>query len=189
MHELQSEIEEFYAMGPDAVGNPKAVAAFIKFREALTAGEVRAAEKTDGRWRVNAWVKRGILLGFRIGALAESGDPKVLAFVDKDASLHHFTAHEQVRVVPGGSSVRSGAYIAPSVVCMPPMFSNTALAPHLLARSRIAPGRSRDPCGRPSPHERPSCSPEIRAVRVEVLPGKRPVQLVGSEFLDGSGNA
>jgi 2,3,4,5-tetrahydropyridine-2,6-dicarboxylate N-succinyltransferase len=126
MHELQSEIEEFYAMGADAVGNPKAVAAFIKFREALTAGEVRAAEKTDGRWRVNAWVKRGILLGFRIGALAESGDPKVLAFVDKDTyPLHHFTAHEQVRVVPGGSSVRSGAYIAPSVVCMPPMFINT----------------------------------------------------------------
>jgi 2,3,4,5-tetrahydropyridine-2-carboxylate N-succinyltransferase len=126
MHELQSEIEEFYAMGADAVGNPKAVAAFIKFREALTAGEVRAAEKTDGRWRVNAWVKRGILLGFRIGALAESGDPKVLAFVDKDTyPLHHFTAKEQVRVVPGGSSVRSGAYVAPSVVCMPPMFINT----------------------------------------------------------------
>jgi 2,3,4,5-tetrahydropyridine-2,6-dicarboxylate N-succinyltransferase len=126
MHELQSEIEEFYAMGADAVGNPKAVAAFIKFREALTEGEVRAAEKTEGRWRVNAWVKRGILLGFRIGALAESGDPKVLAFVDKDTyPLHHFTAKEQVRVVPGGSSVRSGAYVAPSVVCMPPMFINT----------------------------------------------------------------
>src|ERR1700678_338350 len=126
MHELQSEIEEFYAMGADAVGNPKAVAAFIKFREALTEGEVRAAEKTEGRWRVNAGGKRGILLGFRIGALAESGDPKVLALVDKDTyPLHHFTAKEQVRVVPGGSSVRSGAYVAPSVVCMPPMFINT----------------------------------------------------------------
>src|ERR1700678_4330897 len=126
MHELQSEIEEFYAMGADAVGNPKAVAAFIKFREALTEGEVRAAEKTEGRWRVNAGGKRGILLGFRIGALAESGDPKVLALVDKDTyPLHHFTAKEQVRVVPGGSSVRSGAYVARGGVCMPPMFINT----------------------------------------------------------------
>jgi len=126
MHELQVEIEGYYAMGADAAGNPKAIASFVKFREALTAGEVRAAEKVGGSWRTNAWVKQGILLGFRIGALAESGDPRVLAFVDKDTyPLHHFTASEQVRVVPGGSSVRSGAYVAPSVVCMPPMFINT----------------------------------------------------------------
>ena len=126
MHELQAEIEGFYAMGAAAVGHPKAIATFVKFREALTAGQIRAAEKAGERWRVNAWVKQGILLGFRIGALAESGDPRVLAFVDKDTyPLHHFTASEQVRVVPGGSSVRSGAYVAPSVVCMPPMFINT----------------------------------------------------------------
>jgi 2,3,4,5-tetrahydropyridine-2,6-dicarboxylate N-succinyltransferase len=123
---LQLEMEGFYALGADAVGDPKAVAAFIKFREALTAGEIRAAEKTGGRWQTNAWVKQGILLGFRIGVLAESGDARVLAFVDKDTyPLHHFTAAERVRVVPGGSSVRTGAYVAPSVVCMPPMFINT----------------------------------------------------------------
>jgi len=123
MHELQPAIERLYAQG--AATDLDAIATFIKFRDALTAGEIRAAEKIDGRWQTNAWVKQGILLGFRIGKLAESGDPRVLAFVDKDTyPLHHFSAGQGVRVVPGGSSVRSGAYVAPSVVCMPPMFIN-----------------------------------------------------------------
>ncbi len=125
MHELQPAIERLYAMGANAASDREASATFVKFREALTAGHIRAAEKIDGRWRVNAWVKQGILLGFRIGQLAESGDVRVLAFVDKDTyPLHHFTAGEGVRIVPGGSSIRSGAYVAPSVVCMPPMFIN-----------------------------------------------------------------
>ena len=125
MHELQVEIERLYAMGPAASSDLQAVTTFVKFRDALSAGSVRAAEKLDGQWRVNAWVKRGILLGFRIGKLAESGDPRVLSFIDKDTyPLHHYTAPEGVRVVPGGSSVRTGAYVAPSVVCMPPMFIN-----------------------------------------------------------------
>ncbi|HZP24110.1 MAG TPA: 2,3,4,5-tetrahydropyridine-2,6-dicarboxylate N-succinyltransferase [Terriglobales bacterium] len=124
MHPLQTEIERLYCLGADA-GGADAITSFIKFRDGLTAGEIRAAEKISGGWRVNAWVKQGILLGFRLGKLAESGDPRVLAFVDKDTyPLHHFTAGEQVRVVPGGSSIRSGAYVAPSVVCMPPMFVN-----------------------------------------------------------------
>ncbi len=125
MQQLRSEIERLYALGDDASDEPHAVATFVKFREALSAGQVRAAERTGGRWQVNAWVKQGILLGFRIGRLAESGDQRVLSFVDKDTyPLHHFTPGEQVRVVPGGSSVRSGAYVAPSVICMPPMFIN-----------------------------------------------------------------
>jgi len=125
MHELQAEIERLYAMGANASDEAKAVASFVKFRDALTAGHIRAAEKVAGRWRVNAWVKQGILLGFRIGTLAQSGDPRVLSFVDKDTfPTRHFTANEQVRLIPGGSSVRSGAYVAPSVVCMPPMFIN-----------------------------------------------------------------
>jgi 2,3,4,5-tetrahydropyridine-2-carboxylate N-succinyltransferase len=125
MDALQAEIERYFSMGADAIDDPEVVDAFIKFREALEAGTVRACEKVDGTWQVNAWVKQGILLGFRIGRLAESGDPRVLAFVDKDTyPLHHYTASEGVRVVPGGSSVRSGAHVAPSVVCMPPMFIN-----------------------------------------------------------------
>ena len=126
MHELQREIEKLYAMGAAAAQELHAVEVFVRFREALSAGRIRAAEKINGRWQTNVWVKQGILLGFRIGKLAESGDPRVLSFVDKDTyPTRHFTVAEQVRVIPGGSSIRSGAYVAASVVCMPPMFINT----------------------------------------------------------------
>jgi 2,3,4,5-tetrahydropyridine-2,6-dicarboxylate N-succinyltransferase len=125
MHELQSEVERLYGMGAKAAKEPTAAETFVRFRDALTAGQIRAAEKIDGRWHTNTWVKEGILLGFRLGKLAESGDARVLSFVDKDTyPPRHFAASEQVRVIPGGSSVRSGAYVAPSVVCMPPMFIN-----------------------------------------------------------------
>ena len=125
MHELQLEIERLYAMGAGACQDADAATTFVCFRDALSAGQIRAAEKIGGHWQTHAWVKQGILLGFRIGKLAESGDPRVLSFVDKDTyPTRHFAASEQVRVIPGGSSVRSGAYVATSVVCMPPMFIN-----------------------------------------------------------------
>jgi 2,3,4,5-tetrahydropyridine-2,6-dicarboxylate N-succinyltransferase len=125
MHELQQQIESLYAMGADAATFPGAGEVFSQFRDALTAGTIRAAEKRDGRWHTNAWVKQGILLGFRIGKLAESGDPRVLSFVDKDTyPVRHFVVNDNMRLVPGGSSVRCGAYVAPSVVCMPPMYIN-----------------------------------------------------------------
>ncbi|MGH7620716.1 MAG: 2,3,4,5-tetrahydropyridine-2,6-dicarboxylate N-succinyltransferase [Gemmatimonadaceae bacterium] len=93
--------------------------------DALERGDVRAAERgPDGRWSPNTLVKRGILLGFRIGQLERSGDG--LAFVDKDTyPIRRFDAADNIRVVPGGSSVRRGAFIAPGVVCMPPMYVNT----------------------------------------------------------------
>jgi 2,3,4,5-tetrahydropyridine-2,6-dicarboxylate N-succinyltransferase len=74
---------------------------------------------------VNVWVKRGILLGFRLGELCEMNDGSVLSFVDKDTfPARHFQVSDRIRLVPGGSSVRVGAYVAPSVICMPPMFIN-----------------------------------------------------------------
>jgi 2,3,4,5-tetrahydropyridine-2-carboxylate N-succinyltransferase len=98
---------------------------FLDFRRALTEGKVRAAEKIDGGWQTNVWVKQGILLGFRLGELAEMGEPRGLSFVDKDTfPLRRFRVADGVRVVPGGSSVRQGAYVAPGVVCMPPMYIN-----------------------------------------------------------------
>ena len=103
---------------------------FADFRSALTRGEIRAAErivddKGQSRWIVNTWVKQGILLGFRLGELKEMSDGDVLNFIDKDTfPARRFTLADRVRVVPGGSSVREGAYVAPSVVCMPPMFIN-----------------------------------------------------------------
>src|SRR5271157_5633200 len=103
---------------------------FLDFRAALTRGEIRAAEKVvtekgEGHWTVNAWVKQGILLGFRLGELKAMSDGDVLSFVDKDTfPARRLTLADRVRLVPGGSSVREGAYVAPSVVCMPPMFIN-----------------------------------------------------------------
>ncbi len=126
MHEIQHRIERLYGLGAAAASDPDAAEVFLQFRDALTIGSIRAAEKINGRWQTNAWVKQGILLGFRIGKLVESGDLRGLSFVDKDTyPTRHFAASEQVRVIPGGSSVRSGAYVASSVVCMPPMFINT----------------------------------------------------------------
>jgi 2,3,4,5-tetrahydropyridine-2-carboxylate N-succinyltransferase len=117
---LQSRIEQLTAQSePD----PDTRQIFLEFRDQLTQGKIRAAEKADGQWKVNAWVKQGILLGFRLGALAEMSAG--LSFVDKDTfPARQFTIADRVRVVPGGSSARVGAYIAPSVICMPPMFIN-----------------------------------------------------------------
>jgi 2,3,4,5-tetrahydropyridine-2,6-dicarboxylate N-succinyltransferase len=110
----------------ETIGNPdEARPVFFDFRAALTRGEVRAAEKVDGRWIVNAWVKQGILLGFRLGELQQMSDGDVLSFIDKDTfPARRLTVADRVRLVPGGSSIREGAYVAPSVVCMPPMFIN-----------------------------------------------------------------
>jgi 2,3,4,5-tetrahydropyridine-2-carboxylate N-succinyltransferase len=98
---------------------------FDEFRAALGRGEVRAAEPVDGAWRVNAWVKRGILLGFRMGVLVEMSGGGALPFLDKDTwPLKPLTVRDGVRLVPGGSAIRDGAYVAPGVVCMPPMYIN-----------------------------------------------------------------
>jgi 2,3,4,5-tetrahydropyridine-2-carboxylate N-succinyltransferase len=103
-------------------------ATFAEFRRALARGEIRAAERApDGRWCVNAWVKRGILLGFRMGTLVDmsGGAHDTLRFFDKDTyPVRPTTLADRVRIVPGGSSIRDGAYVAPGVVCMPPVFVN-----------------------------------------------------------------
>ena len=102
-------------------------AVFDEFKASLNRGEIRAAERnTDGQWQTNAWVKRGILLGFRMGSIVEmTPSGASLQFLDKNTyPIRTFTTDDRVRIVPGGSSIRDGAYIAPGVVCMPPMFVN-----------------------------------------------------------------
>ncbi|HYX70085.1 MAG TPA: 2,3,4,5-tetrahydropyridine-2,6-dicarboxylate N-succinyltransferase [Terriglobales bacterium] len=124
MQKLRAAIERLYAAKGEK-DLTEAHRVFIDFREALTQGKIRAAEKKNGGWVVNAWVKQGILLGFRLGELAEMGGPRGLSFVDKDTfPPRRFRVSDGVRVVPGGSSVRQGAYVAPSVICMPPMYIN-----------------------------------------------------------------
>src|SRR5579863_9917229 len=122
MSSLQSLIERLSA-ADNVERDPEARRIFLEFRDALTQGAIRAAERIDGRWIANAWVKQGILLGFRLGELTEMGSGACLSFVDKDTfPARKFSVADRVRVVPGGSSVRVGAYVAPSVICMPPMF-------------------------------------------------------------------
>ena len=130
---LQQSIEYFFSLGPEAVGNPDALDAFHQLRVALEGGELRSAEPDAAQptgWRVSAWVKRGILLGFRLGALetmngCEAAGPSALSFVDKSTyPARRFTPQQGVRLVPGGSSVRAGAFVAPGVVIMPPAYIN-----------------------------------------------------------------
>jgi len=129
---LKPAIEHWFAQGTAAMGDKDALAAFLQLREALEAGTLRSAEPDTTAptgWRVNAWVKRGILLGFRLGALesmsgrGRSGD--ILSFVDKATyPIRHFTPEDGIRIVPGGSSVRSGAYLGRGIVMMPPAYVN-----------------------------------------------------------------
>jgi len=132
---LEPTIEHWFAQGAAAAGNKDALAAFLQLRDALESGSLRSAEPDAAAptgWRVNAWVKRGILLGFRLGALEEmrgrspgGAGGALLSFVDKATyPARHFTAEDGIRIVPGGSSVRSGAFLARGVVMMPPAYVN-----------------------------------------------------------------
>jgi 2,3,4,5-tetrahydropyridine-2-carboxylate N-succinyltransferase len=130
-HPLQPAIERFFlspALTTDPTGHAEAMAAFVELRTALEAGELRSAEPDSDSptgWRVNAWVKQGILLGFRLGTLTELPG-STLSLVDKSTyPLRRFSAEDGVRIVAGGSSVRAGAYVARTVVCVPPMYINT----------------------------------------------------------------
>src|SRR5262245_32782586 len=125
---LEQSITSLAAAGADA-DRDKARAAFAELREALASGTVRAAEpdaSSPSGWRVNAWVKQGILLGFRFGDVVDASmDHGRWPFYDKDTlPLRRPGLSAGVRIVPGGSSVRDGAYLARGVICMPPMYVN-----------------------------------------------------------------
>jgi 2,3,4,5-tetrahydropyridine-2-carboxylate N-succinyltransferase len=124
---LQADIERYFSAGADANGDQKAMDAFLALRAALSAGRVRAAEPDSATplgWRVNTWVKQGILLGFRLGTLVQMGGDE-FSFVDKSTyPSRRFGLEQAVRVVPGGSTIREGAFLARGVVCMPPMYVN-----------------------------------------------------------------
>ena len=122
---LKAELERFN--GPIAPADePAARVAFLALKQALNTGTVRAAERGgDGIWRANAWVKAGILLGFRLGKIQPAATGGPFPFYDKDTyPLRQIGADDGVRLVPGGSAIRDGCYVAPGVVCMPPMYIN-----------------------------------------------------------------
>ncbi|MEO8096083.1 MAG: 2,3,4,5-tetrahydropyridine-2,6-dicarboxylate N-succinyltransferase [Acidobacteriota bacterium] len=125
---MQTEIEAIFDNKPAAY-TEEHFALFARFKAALNAGTIRAAEpdaSASTGWRVNAWVKKGILFGFRIGGIVDmSIDTARQPFFDKATwPVKQFTASSGVRIVPGGSSIRDGSFVGKGVVCMPPMYIN-----------------------------------------------------------------
>ena len=129
---LAEQIERLFEQQTTTFG-PEFFDAFQELKRRLNSGEVRAAEPTEGTerkvhcgWKVNAWVKKGILLGFRIGQIENMSVDGKLPFFDKHTfPLKKIAADSGVRVVPGGSSIRDGCYVGRGVTCMPPMYINT----------------------------------------------------------------
>lgn len=125
--ELQRSVEELFEEKPTTYSDPQKEL-FLEFRELLNRGAIRSAEPDASMptgWRVNTWVKKGILLGFRIGGIIEMSGAGPLPFFDKSTyPVKKLDAASGVRIVPGGSSIRDGCFIGRGVTCMPPMFIN-----------------------------------------------------------------
>ncbi len=126
---MQSEIEKLFDEKPQSYTDEH-FRLFQKFQQALNAGKIRSAEPDPSSktgWRVNTWVKKGILLGFRMGTVVDmSIDPIRQPWFDKATfPVKRVTVDQGIRIVPGGSSIRDGCYIGKGVTCMPPMYINT----------------------------------------------------------------
>jgi 2,3,4,5-tetrahydropyridine-2,6-dicarboxylate N-succinyltransferase len=126
--EIRRPIEALFA-NPPAQYSPADSALFARFKQLLNHGDVRAAEpdaSSPTGWRVNAWVKQGILLGFRLGVLVDmSADRVRQPWFDRSSyPVKALRVEDGVRVVPGGSSIRDGSFVARGVTCMPPMYIN-----------------------------------------------------------------
>ncbi len=120
---LRERIEQFFEMAAESLP-PEAETAFDELMRGLDRGDIRAAEPAGSDWRTNDWVKKGILLGFRLGKLQRFGE-RLFPFFDKHTfPLKKLRLQDGVRVVPGGTAIRSGSYVAPSVVIMPPAYVN-----------------------------------------------------------------
>ncbi len=122
---LQQQIEHLYQTEFSALDRTEAGKVFGEFKQLLNAGSIRAAEKIEGEWRAHHWVKKGILLGFRLGSLVDVSINDQFRFFDKDTfPLKKISLADGIRQVPGGSSIREGSFVARGVVCMPPMYIN-----------------------------------------------------------------
>jgi len=103
---------------------PKAEQYFKKFLSLLDAGKIRSAEKVGNEWKVHEWVKKGILLGFRLGKLKKIVSSPFQFYDKHTIPVKNFSGVKNVRIVPGGTAIRKGAYLAPSVIIMPPAYIN-----------------------------------------------------------------
>jgi len=122
---LKDIVEKLFAHCQQQDPPKEAFEVFVHLKEELNAGRIRAADKQDDAWIVNAWVKKGILLGFRIGAVQEMSIDDRFTFFDKSTlPLKSISCQDGIRIVPGGSSIRDGCYVGRGITCMPPMFIN-----------------------------------------------------------------
>lgn len=122
---LQQEIEDVYGQDLTGAHRARALQIYNEFMFFLDRGEVRAAEKAGGEWKLNRWVKKGILLGFQLGEVREISIGNYFKFFEKNTCrLKNISPGDGIRIAPGGSSIRDGAYIARGVVCMPPTYIN-----------------------------------------------------------------
>jgi len=125
MHSLQSSIESLKGSTQEILSSEENLSILGIFLDALNEGTIRAATTDEsGHWTVHQWVKEGILMLFKIGSLQDMSIGSMPFFDKHSIPLKSLTVNDNIRVVPGGSSIRTGAYIAPGVICMPPMYIN-----------------------------------------------------------------
>lgn len=156
-----------------------------KFNEvmaSLEAGQIRVAEKVDGKWKVNSWIKEVILAGFRLGALTDMSDG-AFSFTDKATyPARRFSVEDGVRIVPGGSTVRRGAFLAPSVIMMPPSYVNVGayVGPGTMIDSHALVGS----CAQVGSHVHLSAASQLGGVLEPV--GALPVIIEDNVFIGGN---
>ncbi len=122
---LQERIEQFFITPIQTLDRVEALRTFHEFKFFLNKGEVRAAEFRNGRWHVNKWVKQGILLGFRLGVTSDFSINASFRYFEKDTyPLKKVSLDQEIRIAPGGTSIRDGAYVGHGVIIMPPAYIN-----------------------------------------------------------------
>lgn len=122
---LQQIVEDNADRPIESMDMDSARHAVEQLKEMLNTGDVRAAECINGEWKVNSWVKKGILLAFRVGALTDQPAAGVFQYFDKDTmALKKLSVEDDVRIVPGGTAIRDGCYVGRGVVIMPPAYIN-----------------------------------------------------------------
>ncbi|MFI5251419.1 MAG: 2,3,4,5-tetrahydropyridine-2,6-dicarboxylate N-succinyltransferase [Bacteroidota bacterium] len=122
---LRESIERYYDTPAGQLHKEEVRKLIDRFKEELNSGAIRSAEPCEGSWKVNTWVKKGILLAFRIAAVQPYGNPSPMQYFDKETmTLKQFATTDNVRIVPGGNAIRDGVYVGPGVVMMPPSYIN-----------------------------------------------------------------
>ncbi len=180
---LQQNIEKYYHLENKErldIINP----ILSEILSELNTGNIRAAEQmANGQWKVNEWVKKGILLLFRYGKLEDKSPEHSFKFFDKDTlPLHDFKTADNVRIVPGGSAIRSGSYIASNVICMPPMYIN--IGAYVDAGTMIDSHALVGTCAQIGKNVHLSAASQVGGVLEP--PGARPVIIEDNAFIGGN---